>query len=114
MSNVSRRSPVEQVCSLLSSRHYSLRTEEAYAGWIQGVRYLVNIKFTHLPQDRSLISLCWILISLLKRFILFHHKRHPEEMGEKTGSGIFESVSGEGKGGGLHAESGLMCHFVSV
>ena len=43
MSNVSRRSPVEQVCSPLRSRHYSLRTEEAYAGWIQGVRYLVIV-----------------------------------------------------------------------
>ena len=32
-------------------RHYSLRTEEAYVGWIT-------------------------------RFILFHGKRHPNEMGE--------------------------------
>ena len=36
----------------LRTRHYSLRTEEAYVGWI-------------------------------RRFILFHGKRHPNEMGEK-------------------------------
>ncbi len=33
-------------------RHYSLRTEEAYLGWI-------------------------------KRFILFHHKKHPKDMGDE-------------------------------
>ena len=35
----------------IRARHYSLRTEEAYVGWV-------------------------------RRFILFHHKRHPAEMGE--------------------------------
>ena len=34
----------------LRTRHYSIRTEEAYADWV-------------------------------KRFILFHHKRHPKDMG---------------------------------
>ena len=33
------------------ARHYSIRTEEAYAGWV-------------------------------RRFVLFHGKRHPNEMGE--------------------------------
>jgi integron integrase len=36
----------------LRARHYSLRTEEAYAGWV-------------------------------RRFVLFHGKRHPREMGER-------------------------------
>jgi integron integrase len=36
----------------IRTKHYSLRTEEAYVGWI-------------------------------RRFILFHGKRHPKEMGEK-------------------------------
>jgi integron integrase len=39
------------VRAAIRARHYSLRTEEAYVGWI-------------------------------RRFILFHHKRHPAEMGE--------------------------------
>jgi site-specific recombinase XerD len=34
----------------IRTRHYSIRTEEAYMQWI-------------------------------RRFILFHHKRHPKEMG---------------------------------
>lgn len=41
---------LSQVRDKLRFKHYSLRTEQAYIGWI-------------------------------KRFILFHHKRHPAEMG---------------------------------
>src|SRR5262245_41732858 len=40
-----------RVRAAIRARHYSIRTEEAYVGWI-------------------------------RRFILFHHKRHPAEMGE--------------------------------
>ena len=47
-----RPSPfLEDVRSAIRVRHYSIRTEEAYIGWI-------------------------------KRFILFHGKRHPKDMGE--------------------------------
>jgi site-specific recombinase XerD len=42
---------LDRVRSAIRTRHYSLRTEEAYVGWI-------------------------------RRFILFHNKRHPAEMGE--------------------------------
>jgi integron integrase len=41
---------LDQVRLAICTRHYSIRTEEAYVQWI-------------------------------KRFILFHHKRHPKEMG---------------------------------
>jgi hypothetical protein len=41
---------LEQVRDALRLRHYSLRTERAYAHWV-------------------------------KRFVLFHGKRHPREMG---------------------------------
>ena len=41
---------MEQVREALRPRHYSLRTEQAYAYWV-------------------------------KRFVLFHGKRHPREMG---------------------------------
>ena len=43
---------LDQVRHKLRAKHYSIRTEEAYVGWI-------------------------------RRFILFHGKRHPREMGEK-------------------------------
>ncbi|MBI3657322.1 MAG: integron integrase, partial [Acidobacteria bacterium] len=43
---------LDQVRHAIRARHYSLRTEEAYAVWV-------------------------------KRFILFHGKRHPMEMGEQ-------------------------------
>jgi len=49
----SQRQPpklLEQVRAALRTRHYSLRTEETYLGWV-------------------------------KRFILFHGKRHPRDMG---------------------------------
>ena len=42
---------LDRVREAIRTRHYSLRTEEAYTAWI-------------------------------KRFILFHRKRHPLEMGE--------------------------------
>ena len=42
---------LEEVRRAIRVRHYSLRTEDAYLGWI-------------------------------KRFILFHGKRHPAQMGE--------------------------------
>jgi hypothetical protein len=41
---------LDQVRLAIRTRHYSIRTEEAYVQWI-------------------------------RRFILFHHKRHPKEMG---------------------------------
>ena len=42
---------LDQVRSTIRTKHYSIRTEETYAGWI-------------------------------KKFILFHNKRHPAEMAE--------------------------------
>jgi site-specific recombinase XerD len=42
---------LDQVRDLIRLKHYSIRTEQAYLGWI-------------------------------RRFILFHHKRHPKEMGK--------------------------------
>lgn len=42
---------LDQVRDLIRLKHYSIRTEQAYLGWI-------------------------------RRFILFHHKRHPQEMGK--------------------------------
>jgi hypothetical protein len=40
------------VRNMIRTKHYSIRTEEAYVGWI-------------------------------KRFILFHGKRHPKKLGKK-------------------------------
>ena len=42
---------LDQARDLIRLKHYSIRTEQAYPGWI-------------------------------RRFILFHHKRHPKEMGK--------------------------------
>jgi len=41
---------LEQARELIRLKHYSIRTEEAYLGW-------------------------------MKRFILYHNKRHPKELG---------------------------------
>ncbi len=46
-----RRRLLDRVRDAVRARHYSIRTEEAYVGWI-------------------------------RRYILFHSKRHPDEMGE--------------------------------
>ena len=43
---------LDRVRIAIRARHYSIRTEEAYVGWI-------------------------------RRYILFHAKRHPKDMGER-------------------------------
>ena len=55
---------LEQVRTILRTRHYSLRTEEAYLGWI-------------------------------RRFILFHGKRHPQEMGGTEVAAFLNYLAGE-------------------
>ncbi|HID29220.1 MAG TPA: integron integrase [Desulfobacterales bacterium] len=57
---------LDQVRAAISIRHYSLRTEQAYVGWI-------------------------------RRFILFHDKRHPSEMGEAEISAFLSHLAVEGK-----------------
>jgi hypothetical protein len=48
-----KRKLLDRVRETIRFKHYSLRTEQAYVGWI-------------------------------KRFILFHGKRHPESMGAEA------------------------------
>ncbi|MGB8472549.1 MAG: integron integrase [Candidatus Acidiferrum sp.] len=55
---------LDQVRTILRARHYSLRTEEAYLGWI-------------------------------RRFILFHGKRHPQEMGATEVAAFLNYLAGE-------------------
>ena len=50
---------LDRLRAAIRARHYSLRTEEAYVGWV-------------------------------RRFILFHHKRHPAAMGEPETVGLSE------------------------
>ena len=52
MANQSSSPFLNSVREAIRVRHYSLRTEQAYVGWI-------------------------------KRFVLFHNKRHPSKMSEK-------------------------------
>jgi len=52
MQGTGKRSPfLDEVRAAIRVRHYSIRTERAYLGWI-------------------------------RRFIVFHGKRHPRDMGE--------------------------------
>jgi hypothetical protein len=57
---------LDQVRQLLRLRHYSLRTEEAYVGWI-------------------------------RRYILFHGKRHPRELDEGAISAFLSSLAVDGR-----------------
>jgi integron integrase len=57
---------LDQVRQLMRLRHYSLRTEEAYVGWI-------------------------------RRYILFHGKRHPSELGEKDVSEFLSDLAIKGR-----------------
>lgn len=53
---------LDRVRSEIRTRHYSLRTEQAYVGWI-------------------------------KRFILFHGKRHPREMSAPEIEGFLSDLA---------------------
>jgi len=53
---------LDQIRQLMRLRHYSLRTEEAYVGWI-------------------------------RRYILFHGKRHPRELDDKHVSEFLSSLA---------------------
>jgi integron integrase len=57
---------LDQVRQLMRLRHYSIRTEDAYVGWI-------------------------------RRYILFHGKRHPRELGEEDVSKFLTSLAIEGR-----------------
>ena len=57
---------LDQVRQRLRVKHYSIRTEDAYIGWI-------------------------------RRYILFHGKRHPKEMGENEISAFLTQFAVEGK-----------------
>src|SRR5262249_20151756 len=57
---------LDQVRAALRVRHYSLRTEEAYVGWI-------------------------------RRFIVFHGKRHPREMGKEEVTTFLTRLAVQGK-----------------
>ena len=53
---------LDQVRDQLRVKHYSIRTEQAYVGWI-------------------------------KRYIIFHHKRHPAEMGKQELEAFLTSLA---------------------
>jgi len=56
---------LDEIRTLLRLKHYSLRTERAYLGWI-------------------------------KRFILFHRKRHPREMGAEEVTAFLSHLASHG------------------
>jgi integrase len=57
---------LDRVRAMLRTRHYSVRTERAYIGWI-------------------------------RRFVLFHGKRHPDEMAEAEIGAYLSSLANESK-----------------
>ena len=56
---------LDSVRAAIRARHYSLRAEEAYVGWI-------------------------------RRFIVFHGKRHPRQLGEQEVTAFVTSLAGRG------------------
>lgn len=74
---------LDHVRACLRVRHYSYRTEKAYAHWI-------------------------------KRFILFHHKRHPGEMGAPEVTAFHSLPRYREAGRNLDTESGALSPAVPV
>jgi integron integrase len=70
-----RQKLLDRVRSAIRLRHYSPRTEEAYAGWI-------------------------------RRFVIFHHKRHPAEMGDaEVGQFLTDLAEKQGVGASTQNQS---------
>src|SRR6266404_3262111 len=61
---------LDQVRETIRRKHYSIRTEEAYVDWINRVR----------ESHESNSERCTVSHGV-KRYIFFHQKRHPVEMG---------------------------------
>ena len=57
---------LDRVRAAIRTRHYSIRTEDAYAGWV-------------------------------RRFIVFHGKRHPDEMGEAEINAFVSDLATRGR-----------------
>lgn len=74
---------LDQVRQLMRLRHYSLRTEEAYVGWI-------------------------------RRYILFHRKRHPTELREEDCFEVFEQLGRRGQSGRVDSKSSVERVAVSL
>ncbi len=80
---------LDQVRAAIRTKHYSMKTEEAYVQWI-------------------------------KRFILFHNKRHPKDMGEKeinqfiTHLAVKEKVSASTQNQALCAIVFLYKHVLKI
>src|SRR5262249_48649128 len=66
---------LDRVRLAIRARHYSLRTEEAYVGWV-------------------------------RRYVLFHKKRHPSEMGEtEINAFVMHLASAEGVGASTQTQA---------
>jgi hypothetical protein len=75
---------LDQVRDTIRRKHYSIRTEHAYLGWI-------------------------------KRFILFHQKRHPMALGKPEIEGsLFDSFGSAGQCCIFCSESGAECATVPI
>ena len=64
--NIQKPKLLDQLRNAIRLRHYSIRTEQAYAQWA-------------------------------RRFILFHGKRHPDEMGRLEIEAFLTSLAVDGK-----------------
>ena len=71
------------------------------------VRDLLRTKHYSIRTETQYLQ--WI-----RRFILFHGKKHPREMGRRTCGGISDASGGAETGGRLDAESGVVGFAVPV
>ena len=71
------------------------------------VRQAIRARHYSLRTEEAYVA--WI-----KRFIFFHGKRHPMEMGGAGGEPVFDRLGGEQKGERLDAKSGAECAVVSL
>ena len=71
------------------------------------VRDIIRLKHYSYKTEKSYVH--WI-----KRYILFHNKRHPKEMAGKEIEEFLTPQSGTRECSCIHSESGIKCHFIFV
>jgi hypothetical protein len=84
-----------------------MQTENTPPKLLDQVRERIRVKHYSIRTERQYVQ--WI-----KRFILYHGKRHPQEMGMAAAEAFLTHLAVEGKSIGFNAKSGLIRFAVFV
>ena len=74
---------------------------------LEQVRDAIRLRHYSLRTEQAYLD--WI-----KRFLLFHHERHPKDMGTAEVRQFLSHLAVDGQGRGVHSKPGIKCLAVPV